>query len=198
MSSAETGAGYLLNLSLRSPESKYVWTKSECEANGISKIISRLEKESMENTYCSDISMKIAAAELILTLLRDTQNDSAKSLAYDKSHENLAKRIYNSIVYINKNYSNDITAEETAKLVFMSYSYFSRSFKKVTGMTFKNYLNRTRISKAEQLLFESGGSISETAIACGYNSISYFISIYKRYKGKTPLTERKSGKASKE
>ena len=186
MSSAETGAGYLLNLSLRSPESKYVWTKSECEANGISKIISRLEKESMENTYCSDISMKIAAAELILTLLRDTQNDSAKSLAYDKSHENLAKRIYNSIVYINKNYSNDITAEETAKLVFMSYSYFSRSFKKITGQTFKDYLNATRLSHAEKALISSEDPITKIASDCGFNSVSYFISIFKKSKGISP------------
>ena len=92
-------------------------------------------------------------------------------------------------------FSEDIDEKKLASSFGMSYSYFSRSFKKVTGMTFKNYLNRTRISKAEQLLFESGGSISETAIACGYNSISYFISVYRQITGKTPyraLKERKN------
>jgi len=68
----------------------------------------------------------------------------------------------------------------------MSYSYFSRSFRRVTGLSFKKYLNQTRINRAEQMLLTGNGSVSEIAMECGYNSISYFISVYKSIKGTTP------------
>ena len=68
----------------------------------------------------------------------------------------------------------------------MSYSYFSRTFKAVTGMTFKSYLNRVRTNKAEQLLLLENRTISEVASACGYNSISYFIKVYRSIKGVSP------------
>ncbi len=186
MSSSETGATYLLNLSIHSSDSKYVWTKDECESKGINKLIHRLEKESIENNYCYDISMKIAAAELILSLLRDTQNRAHNETDLAPSYENLAKRIYNATVFINKNFSNDITAEEASKLVFMSYSYFSRSFKHVTGKTFKDYLNDTRINHAEKALLSTSDSITKIASDCGFNSVSYFISNFKKAKGQSP------------
>ena len=59
-------------------------------------------------------------------------------------------------------------------------------------MTFKAYLNRTRISKAEQLLLQHGGSVTEVATTCGYNSISYFISVYRSITGKTPYKAMKA------
>ena len=73
----------------------------------------------------------------------------------------------------------------------MSYSYFAKSFKEATGKTFTEYLNFTRINEAEQMLINTDLSVSEIATRCGYNNISYFISLYKRHKGKTPLSERK-------
>lgn len=71
---------------------------------------------------------------------------------------------------------------------------FARSFKSATGKTFKEYLNITRMNEAEQLLVSTTLPISEIATRCGYNSASYFTSLYKQYKDKTPCSERKSNK----
>ena len=109
----------------------------------------------------------------------------------------MAKAEYRSSIrsknLIKKALAKLIHEKELAKSYGMSYSHFSRSFKKVTGVTFKNYLNRTRISKAEQLLFSKTCSVSEAAIACGYNSISYFIKVYRLFTGTTPYKVLRSG-----
>jgi AraC-like DNA-binding protein len=75
----------------------------------------------------------------------------------------------------------------------LSYSYFSRSFKRVMGMSFKKYLNMIRVNRAEQMLITGDHSVSEVAIECGYNSISYFISVYRSLKGTTPFKTAMTG-----
>ena len=73
----------------------------------------------------------------------------------------------------------------------MSYSYFSRCFKNVTGKTFKEYLNMVRINHAQRLLATTTLSVTQVALECGYNNISYFIAVYKSLKGETPLSSRR-------
>ena len=126
--------------------------------------------------------------ELLLAILREGEPHT--SLPNDRT----AEQIYNVMGYIGEHYAEDIDEKSLALEHGMSYSYFSRSFKRVTGMTFKNYLNRTRINKAEQFLFRNGGSISDAATACGYNSISYFISVYRQITGKTPYNASKQSR----
>jgi AraC-like DNA-binding protein len=124
--------------------------------------------------------------ELLLTILR--HDAPSEQLVNDQT----SHVICSVMNYVQERFAEDIDEKELAKSYGMSYSHFSRSFKKVTGMTFKNYLNRTRISKAEQLLFLKGCSVSEAAIACGYNSISYFIKVYHLFTGTTPYKALKS------
>jgi iron complex transport system substrate-binding protein len=99
--------------------------------------------------------------------------------------------IFDSIVYINRNLDKKLTEENIAREFGVSYSHFSREFKKATGRTFKDYIVDTRMNHAEQLLVNTDLQVSEIAASCGYSNISYFISLYKKIKGKTPLKERK-------
>ena len=54
-------------------------------------------------------------------------------------------------------------------------------------MSFKEYLNLTRVNHAERLLMTTQKSVTEISSLCGYNNVSYFISVYRRLKGRTPL-----------
>ena len=91
-----------------------------------------------------------------------------------------------------KNYNNDISALDCAKAVNISYSYFSRTFQKITGKQFRRYLNEIRINHAEKLMMLTNRSITEIAMECGFNDVSYFISQYKSLRGVTPNKFRKS------
>ena len=70
-----------------------------------------------------------------------------------------------------------------AKKYFVSCSYFSRWFKKVTGKTFKQYVNYVRINRAIQLLLNSDYNITEVAMMTGFATTSYFIKQFKGMEG---------------
>jgi AraC-like DNA-binding protein len=74
--------------------------------------------------------------------------------------------------------------------LFMSYSYFSRNFKRVTGRCFKDFLNITRINNAEMKLRSTTKSVTQIAMECGYNNIAYFSAMYKKLKGVSPTSAR--------
>ena len=94
--------------------------------------------------------------------------------------------------------NQNITAEDCSKIACMSYSYFSRSFRAVTGKNFKEYLNQVRVAHAEKALLTSDKSVTEVAAHCGYDNVSYFISVYKRIKGVTPHVTAGRKRAFKE
>lgn len=184
LSYQENTVAYLLSLSVNNRNAKKVWSRNECEANGlaneIKKFINPLEG------YCMDIERKLSVGRIIHTILKDTQDFSQ----FEGDSENLTRSIYDVLIYINKHFSEELTAKECSDMVYMSYSYFSRNFKNIVNMSFKDYLNLTRINHAEKRLFSTNKTITQISAECGFNSVSYFIAVYKRLKGKTPQMAR--------
>lgn len=99
--------------------------------------------------------------------------------------------------YIESHYNQKIKLEEAAKIYNLSYSYFSRYFKKVTGRTFKDYVDFVRISEVERLILSKTMNISEAAYEVGFCNISSFNRVFKRVRGYTP-GEIKKSKTAKE
>lgn len=90
------------------------------------------------------------------------------------------------ITKISKDYAENITVKMAADMCAMSETYFMKFFKKMTGITFIEYVNSVRLDNAHKLLTETDKSISEIAEACGFNNFSYFIRTFKKHFGKTP------------
>ena len=86
--------------------------------------------------------------------------------------------------YIHQNMRESITLDTLSNISHFSPSYVIRLFKKSTGQTPTEYINRCRISLAKRLL--ESKTVTETALDCGFNNISYFIRTFKRYTGVTP------------
>ncbi|UKS27981.1 helix-turn-helix transcriptional regulator [Paenibacillus sp. HWE-109] len=64
-------------------------------------------------------------------------------------------------------------------------------FNKYVGQTPNTYLTRYRIQKSCEMLKETKRSISEIALACGFQSSSYFTSIFRKQLGLVPQDYRK-------
>ena len=185
-STQEEGAEYVMRFAINRKESKNIWRKEELENTPLLSALHSLIAESESSKYASQVAIKLKIMELLVEILRSDSPNGEKSL-----HNQTAALIYNTMVYVRNHYAEDMDERELAKSLGMSYSYFSRSFRRVTGMTFKQYLNRTRVNQAEEFLYRGGASVSEIATRCGYNSISYFISVYKDVTGKTPYQSLK-------
>ncbi len=88
--------------------------------------------------------------------------------------------------YIDGNYSRDISLDEVSREVNISPYYFSKVFKEESGENFIEYVTRTRIEKAKEMLSHSNASIKEISIRCGYADPNYFSRIFKKQTDMTP------------
>lgn len=101
------------------------------------------------------------------------------------------KKVESSVMYIEQNYSTNITLEEAAGVSSISIYNFCRTFKKATGRTFVEFLNHIRLSEAAKQLLTTDKSISDIALDTGFSSISYFNKIFKKNYGYPPYLYRK-------
>lgn len=105
---------------------------------------------------------------------------------------NANKYIQNTIQdYILKNYRNNITLQETARVLNYSEVYFCRLFKQYFGHGFSKYITMLKIDEAKHLLTNQDVTISSVAIAVGYSNSDYFSKVFKRITGKLPSEYRR-------
>lgn len=94
-------------------------------------------------------------------------------------------RLENIFTYVEHHYDKDISIDEVAKLANLTLPAFCNFFKKATQITFTEFVNRYRINKA-CLLMVQDKSISECCYSCGFNNVTYFNRMFKKYTEKTP------------
>lgn len=88
--------------------------------------------------------------------------------------------------YIDENLNGNISCERMAQYIRMNTSYFSRLFKKETGMSFSDYVIKKKIEKATYFLKYSEMPVEEIAELTGFVNVSYFYKAFKKVTGKTP------------
>lgn len=92
--------------------------------------------------------------------------------------------------YINASYQEPITLKEVARKFGISEYYLSRNFRNVTGFSFSEYLNTTRINMAKRLLRETSLNITRIAEETGFNTITHFGRMFKSITGVSPKAYR--------
>ena len=112
--------------------------------------------------------------------------DADSSLSSKKSVVDQAK------TYIEAHYTEMITQNEIAKVVYLTPGHLSRLFKKETGVSINQYVNDRRIAQAKELLISTDVSINEVALRSGFSSSSYFITSFRKLTGETPQKFREN------
>lgn len=87
---------------------------------------------------------------------------------------------------IDSQYQQPLTLTDLAQAANLSPNYFCRFFQKITHHSPIDYLNRYRIEMACLKLTHTNDSITEIAFSCGFNDVSYFIRLFRRYKETSP------------
>jgi len=90
------------------------------------------------------------------------------------------------IDYIQENLNKKLTQVELSKLVHMSPHYFATLFKQSMGMTPYQYVMKSRIEKAKQLLLKRDLTIVEICGEVGFQNQSHFTRIFRQYTNVTP------------
>ncbi|RAV00205.1 helix-turn-helix domain-containing protein [Paenibacillus sp. YN15] len=111
---------------------------------------------------------------------------------------NEQKLVEQVMEHIHHHYFQDISLQHCAELVGMSASQLSRSFKKVVGANFVDYVIQYRIKIAKDLLADPANSIQDIADKLRYTSVNSFIRVFKQVTGHTPGNYRKEFLSGKE
>jgi AraC-like DNA-binding protein len=98
--------------------------------------------------------------------------------------------IWKARKYIEEHSGEELSLTKVAKVVNMNANHLSENFKQVTGTNFVKYVARTRFANACDLLRNPNLRISEIAFAAGFQSLSQFNRVFKRFSGKSPTQYR--------
>ncbi len=87
---------------------------------------------------------------------------------------------------IERDFASKITLTDLAEIANMNEKYLCRFFKEYTGQTPIDYINRLRIERSCFDMTVNKMSVTDAAYECGFNELSYFSKMFKKYKGVTP------------
>ena len=159
------------------------------QKNEIIGILNRILEEKENPDIGSELLNYLLVMELFVLISRALKMEWENSIKNKSSK--LKELIQVSVNYINNNYERDISLKDIAQYVFLSTSYFTRAFKEEMGISPINYLLRTRIERAKELLRDSTLKISDIALNVGFSNQQRFNDIFKKYVKMTPLQYRK-------
>ena len=92
--------------------------------------------------------------------------------------------------FIAEHADEELSLATVAHVVNMSATYFSQKFKEMTGINFVEYVARTRVEKARNLLLNPNRRVSEVAFEVGFQSLSQFNRAFKKVVGEAPRDYR--------
>lgn len=140
-----------------------------------------------EKPYGFEFRVRAALSEILLLLL-ENRTAASKEPAQNQIEMD---RLLNMMSFIHMHYAEPLQVKQIADSASISTRGCLRCFQNIIGTTPMQYVMDVRIQKAKHLLSESRLSILETASACGFQSESYFIKIFRERTGLTPAKFKK-------
>ncbi len=100
------------------------------------------------------------------------------------------ERIHRIHQFVEANFQKPIDTQQMADEVNLSLAAFCRYMKKITKFTYTDFVNQYRIQHAKKLLIQDK-NVTETCFESGFESLSYFNRIFKKWTGESPSRFRK-------
>lgn len=158
-------------------------TLCERETEEVRAVTDKLLSSAQAQSEFIELRISANVSELIYVLYRDGRinTDPRSSL-----HKQGARLTIKLVDWIEEHYSERITLDELGAICGLSPKYLCSFFKKMTGLTPMDYVNRLRIEKACISISNGHTSITDAAFDSGFNELSYFSKLFKKYVGCTP------------
>ena len=131
-----------------------------------------------------------ASAQLLTIFAKFLADASNRDLLAARAHEDLSINIAKNFILARA--SEPLHLRDVAEHVHVSTHYFSKFFKKETGIGFSEFLARVRVENAKDLLANPVLPITEVANQAGFGSLSQFNRVFHRFAGNSPKSYRAS------
>lgn len=142
-----------------------------------------IDKEELNNVIQSIVSGFDLSSRISGLLKEKNQIEHIQLLETLNKEDHLVDKI---MEYINLHYSEKIFLSDIADVLNYSESLLSKRFRRVTQMTFNEYLNRLRIQKSIEYMKKGTYGLTEISDICGFSDYKYFSTVFKKYTGYAP------------
>lgn len=179
---------YILPLFRKGLSSHRKLSAEDTELAGIKRAIDDIFSEWRGDEFGFELALLGEIISLFSKIVRVWKKSGEDRLF--SNVDETAKAIYAAAIYCTENFTS-VTEEAIAERFAMSYSYFSRSFKRVMKKSFTAYINDLKIDFARNLLLTTNNSVTDIAQEAGFSTTSHFIASFKKKTGQSPLSYRK-------
>ncbi|MBQ6847609.1 MAG: helix-turn-helix transcriptional regulator [Clostridia bacterium] len=163
--------------------------------------INALLRKAAENGGAPILTVAEKSKEFIFKIENMTNPSHSQSLIYEMVNaycglvDNYSKSHYSTpvsraIIRIDSDLRDDLSLKALAEFNSINAGYFSSLFKKETGLTLTDYVNRKRIASAKEQLQSTRLQIKDITNNVGLKDANYFIKLFKKYEGMTPTAYR--------
>jgi AraC-like DNA-binding protein len=150
--------------------------------------LERLVAVSRTTDAAKDVLAGFTLQELLVRLMQ-TQ---ARQLIFQDYSKHLTTHPFAAVVqYIRQHLTEQLSVEKLSAVACMSKATFFRLFKREFGLTPVEYIVRERLAEAKRLLRHPLASVADVCLRAGFNNLSYFQALFKKYEGLTPGAYKK-------
>jgi AraC-like DNA-binding protein len=146
-----------------------------------------LERAYFKTPVASPKKIK-AAMRLLSILAAQLAEFTNRCILVGRSSEPLS--VTEAKNFVHSHAGEQLTSRRIAEQVHVSEGYFCKIFKRSTGMTLTEFIGRARVENAKKLLCDHRLRITDVAERAGFNSISQFNRVFRRYTRKSPTAFR--------
>ena len=179
-------ANYLLPFTISGFTHHRLISRNDLQGSDVVPLMNEIYSEFHTKPFGYELLIQANINKIFIWILRYWQSQGMQIQQLFLQNSQDYTRLKKLFKYVQNHYHEPISVSEMAELCNMNYSYFSRYFKKLTGKTFVEYVNYIRLTEAEKLLFTTNLNITQIAFDTGFSSTSYFIKIFKKYRGISP------------
>ena len=168
-------------------------------ASKVEKVVSQARdagiKESREAIREAYLKTPVIPREKFVSTLRlltvFAELLSIKSNQIVVTHDNAESPVITKAKnFIKEKHTEEISLHQVAREVHVSSFYLCKLFRKATGMTFTEFVCRTRLEAAKRLLLNPHLRVSEIVYEVGFQSLTHFNRVFKKTMGESPTSYR--------
>ena len=141
-----------------------------------------------------EMMMKNMFEKIVITFWRALTKNVPESKRQAPKHDSNVRFI---VSYLRIHFREQVSLAALAKEVHLTPNYVGDLFRRETGVSFTDYVQRLRLNYATNLLVSSDLPIADISVQSGFHSVSYFIRTFRLASGKTPLEYRNSASKKK-
>ncbi|MDF2722444.1 MAG: AraC family transcriptional regulator [Paenibacillus sp.] len=170
----------MYNLFIHSESHQSLFHASAAPWSELNDCILIADREYAERDIGYEMAIKSCIYRVITAMLRHYRH---------QLHPNAASLnvLRPALEAIEEKFAERLAISDVCRMVNMSVSHFSRTFKQLTGLTFTDYLTSVRLNRAKQMLVAGQWTITQIAEKTGFCNVHYFGKVFKETTGLSPM-----------